>query len=119
MTAAPGGAQLNPAQVEVEIHRLSALLETRTADLSAAAQVAAEAEAAYKLAEAREIVALIHGPKTTADERKARATAAVEQQLVAHLTAAATADSTKEACRSLRAQLSALQTISANHRGLT
>ena len=119
MTPAPGGAQLNPIAVEQELRRLSDLLEERTDELRVQSEHAAQAEATYKLAKSRTIVQILSEGKSTADEREARAYIACSDQLVERLTSAAAAESTREACRSLRAQLSALQTLSANHREIS
>ena len=109
---------VNPAEIESELLRLSGLLEERTEELAKHSQVAAETEHAYKLAEGRALIELSK-QKVTADVRKALALVGTAELHESRLLAAAVRDSAQEACRSLRAQLSALQSINGNYRGIT
>lgn len=108
-------SDINPATVEREIVRLSALLEDRTHELGKLSEAAAESEYAYKREAAVQIVALT-GEKLTADQRSAKVLLATDELLRQRLLDEAIRDSCQESCRSIRAQLSALQTLSANVR---
>ncbi len=90
-----------------EIERLIGLLELRTDEYRVYAVEAAEAEVAYKKAHA-----IAHLKATgTVSEREAEATLAADGELLKRRSAEAVRDSCLEAMRSLRAQLSALQTL--------
>jgi hypothetical protein len=101
--------------VEAEILRLSALLEKRTEEHAEYAEQAARTEAAHKAAYARTFLT-VKAP--TAKEREYIAEDQNADLFEQRKIAAALADSTLESCRSLRAQLSALQSIGANIRAL-
>ena len=101
---------MNPPEIEKELIRLSETLELRTDDLAKVSEEAARAEHSYKLAESRAMVELAK-QKLTADVRKALALVGTAEAHEIRLLTAATRDSTQEACRTLRAQLSALQSI--------
>lgn len=90
-----------------EIERLASLLELRTDEYRAYAVEAAEADVAYKRAYA---VALLRA-QGTVSERGAEATLKAADELTRRRTTEATRDACLEAMRSLRAQLSALQTL--------
>lgn len=115
---------LNPIAVERELQRLSALLEERTEELAKASRVAAEAEVAHKRAEAFAVLeaAKMAGNgrdgRTTVDEREAHAFIACADEYEARLLTGAARDSCQESCRTIRAQLSALQSIGATLREL-
>jgi hypothetical protein len=112
-------APLTPAQCETEMRRLAHKLEERTDALAGLLEAAAEADVAYKVAFA---TALLKATGNTVSEREARATLAVEAELRERKHAEAIADACREAVRSLRDQLSAVQSVNANIRfqaGLT
>ena len=90
-----------------EIDRLSGLLELRTDEYRVLAVEAAEAEVDYKKSYA---MALLKADGTVA-ERDAQATLTSDEALRKRRCAEATRDSCLEAMRSIRAQLSALQTL--------
>jgi hypothetical protein len=73
------------------------------------------ADVAYKLAYAK---ALLGAEGSTVAEREALATPAVEHELRERKTTEAVADAAKESVRSLRDQLSAVQSVNANVRHL-
>ena len=109
---------MNPSQIESEIVRLSEELEKRTDALAEVSQRAAKAEHEQKKAEALAIIKLAK-ERLTADVRKAMALATTADAHETRLISAAERDSTQEACRSLRAQLSALQSLLRNTGALT
>lgn len=106
---------LTQAEVEGEILRLMGELETRTEGLADLATNAAETSVNFKVAWARAFLGC-EGPM---DVR--RATAGVETEQVALLseTSQALYQAAKEGLNSLRVQIDALRTISANVRGQT
>lgn len=99
-------------QVEQTIHELGEELNKITADLYEAAQRAANARHAYRVAHARAYLNA-EGP---IQQREARATLVAEGYLQERETANAAEDSLKEAGRNLRAQLEGQRTIAANMR---
>lgn len=101
---------MNPAKIERELLRLSNLLEQRTEELAKLSHEAAEWEVAHKREVALATIALIH-EKLTVDQRTAKINESTEAHLRDRLLAEAARDSTLEAVRSLRSQLSALQSI--------
>lgn len=111
------------AQVEVEqqILDICDALDAETHRYSEVADLAADAEADYKLAYARAVVtAAAHGSiKMTAPERQARAELAAAEQLRVWKIAEARRAATKEALLSLRARLDALRTLNASIRNAT
>lgn len=104
---------VGPALVESEMLRFSALLEERTDEHARHAQEAARAEAAYKSALHKN---LLRAPGSTVGDRTAWAEDQCEELFLQRRVAEALRDSALESCRSLRAQLSALQSIGANLR---
>ena len=82
------------------------------ADLLAAA---AEADVRYRLAYAK---ALLRADGDTVGEREAAALLTVADELAERKTTEAVADVCREAVRSLRDQLSAVQSVNANARAL-
>lgn len=90
-----------------EIERMIGLLELRTDEYRALAVEAAQAEVDYKKAYA---VAHLKATGTVA-EREAEATIKADEELRKRRSAEAVRDACLEAMRSLRAQLSALQTL--------
>lgn len=105
---------ISPAEVEAELWRLSKKLEQATDDLAAKAVRAAEAEVNYKAAFAKSVLA---AEAKTVSDREAIATLETQELLRERRVAEALQDSTLELCRTLRGQLSALQSLSANMRG--
>jgi hypothetical protein len=106
---------VTPHQVEAELRRLAHKLEERTDALAGLLQAGAEADVAYRLAYAK---ALLAAEGTTVAEREARATLATQVELTDRKTTEAVADAGREAVRSLRDQLSAVQSVNANVRHL-
>ncbi len=98
--------------VESEILRLSTLLEDSTEEFAKLAREAAEAEHAYK----RSYYSHFLNASGTEKARVAVAETNADRQRAASKIADAVRDACQEKCRSLRSQLSALQTISANTR---
>jgi hypothetical protein len=95
------------------LRRLAKKLEERTDQLADLLTAAAEADVAYRLAFAREL--LVTEGRTVGD-REAAATIATEKELWLRKTTEAVADACREAVRSLRDQLSAVQSVNANVR---
>lgn len=91
-----------------EIERLIGLLEERTDDYRDLAVQAAQAEAAHKKGYA---IALLNATDGPVAQREATASLKVDDLFLARRCAEATRDACLEAMRSLRAQLSALQTL--------
>jgi hypothetical protein len=104
---------ITPTETEAELHRLATKREEQTDDLAGLLQTAAEADVAFKLAYA---TALLGAEGDTVSEREARATLAVEAELRERKHTEAIADAAKEAVRSLRDQLRAVQSVNANVR---
>ena len=101
-------------RVDAEIERLSELLDSRCEQYEKLAVRAAQCEAEYKIAYAREYLDI--EVKMPVDTRKQSATYACRDLLTEHLLAEGVGDSCQESMRSIRAQLSALQTLAANER---
>jgi hypothetical protein len=99
--------------VESEILRLSARLEEATDDLARLLVAEAEAEVQHKREWATSTLKSNEG---TVAQREAHATLQTVDALVQRKITAALASAQKELCHSLRAQLSALQTLAANIR---
>lgn len=104
---------LTQVRIESEIARLCALLEATTDELAKASEASAEHEIAWKLAEAS---ALLRSDQKSAELRKAGALVESRTQYANHVRADAVRDSIQEKCRTLRAQLDSLRTLSANVR---
>jgi len=102
----------HPANIELELVRLSAQAEPLVAKLARQSREAAEAEAEYRIAYA---TAFLKADGTVA-MREQIATLAAGDHLLRRKIAEAQADATKEAGRMLRAQLDALRSINANAR---
>lgn len=110
---------LNPQQVEIEIIRLSELLETRVSDYTGAIRAAAIAEADWKRAFAVAMIQVIEsstGTRMTVAEREARVELLTSDAHRTYLITGATAKSVKESLNALDSQIRALQTLAANHR---
>lgn len=99
---------LTQAQIESEIQRIADLLEARTFGYAELAEAAAEADVAFKVAHAH---ALLGSTESTVGMREAAATLETEGLLRARRVSEASADACREAVRSLRDQLSALQSL--------
>ena len=104
---------LTQVRIESEIARLCALLEATTDELARACEESAEREVAWKVAEAG---ALLRSDQKSAELRKAHALSQCRNEYGAHLRGCAMRDAMSEKCRTLRAQLDALRTLSANVR---
>lgn len=102
---------LTPAALEDELRRVAKKLEAQTDDLAPLLQSAAEAEVAYKLAYAR---ALLGAEGKTVGDREAEATILTERQYTDRKIKEAVADACRESVRSLRDQLSAVQSVNRN-----
>jgi hypothetical protein len=111
-------SNLNPFRLAADLDRLSALLEERTEELAKLSRDAAEAEYLHKLRRSEHIVKASDEAgngtlgKTTVDQREAIAYIATAAEYRERLLSAAVRDSTAEALRSIRAQLSSIQTAS-------
>jgi hypothetical protein len=99
---------LTQAGIEQEIHRIAGRLEERTLTYAELAEVAAEADVVYRVAHAK---ALLASARNTVSMREADATIECESLLRSRRVSEAVADACKEAVRSLRDQLSALQSL--------
>jgi hypothetical protein len=104
---------LTQGRIESEIMRLAAMLEQTTDLLAGASEDAARCEVDWKVAEA---IALLHSREKSAELRKADALSQGRKQFAAHRGAEAVRDGLQEKCRTLRAQLDSLRTLSANVR---
>jgi len=106
---------VTPAMAEAELRRLARKLEERTDALAELLTTAAAADVAYKVAFAK---ALLQATGATVAEREAHATLATQTELTTRKVSEAIADACREAVRSLRDQLSAVQSVNANVRHL-
>lgn len=114
------GRVLVQGEIEAQIMALSDELEAETERYADVADLAASAEADYKLAVARTWVGLASaGRNITAGERQARAELSAADELRAWKLMEARRQASKEALLSLRARLDALRTMSANVRAMT
>lgn len=96
------------AEVESEIMRLSALLEQRTEEYAEACIAEAEAEVAHKHKAGRTMI----GASNQAVAAKTHVVAMrCEEEFTTYRLAKALTESTKQSLLSIRAQLSALQTL--------
>lgn len=108
------------AEVEQGILNLSNALEDSTEEYATLSDVAAEAEADFKLKMARAIIGMsASGIKATAQEKQARADLQAAEELRAWKIAEARRQAAKEHLLSLRARLDALRSLSANIRAQT
>lgn len=106
---------LTQVKVEQELIRLSELMERRTNELADLAEQAAIAEVDHKAAYARAFV----NTTGTSQFREHMATVMTCDALMRRKLKEAVYSSAKESLHSIRAQLDALRTISANLRGQT
>lgn len=109
------GEPLNAVQVELEILRFIDLLEDRTDELAGRAREAAEAEGNHKGRWASEFLQA----DGTEAKRKAEADVSAHKLFLDRKIKEALYVSTKESLLSIRAQLDALRSISANIRAQT
>lgn len=105
---------INPVECEREIMRFVGLLETATTKVAKRGRAAAEADADYKIAFAKALLA----SEGTVAERDAQATVATQQEYRAKRAAEAVLEAAKEASRNMREQLGALRSVMANLRSL-
>ena len=111
---------LSQADIEIEIMRLSEELESETYRYADIADLAATAEADYKLEAAKLLVAISNTPtKMTAVEKQARVDLQCEPTYRVWKINEARRQASKEALLSLRARLDSLRTLSANIRNQT
>lgn len=104
---------LQPAQVENEIMRISALCEKVTTEIATRARAAAEADVAFKMAHAK---ASLRAEGKTVSEREAEAALFCEDEYRNKRITEAVLLGAQEAGRNYRAQLEALRSINANLR---
>lgn len=111
---------LSPTEVEAQIMRVSAALEEETSNYAEVCEVAARAEADYKLAWSRSLITVANdhrGDRTvTASEREAIADRDASDTFRVWKINDARRAASKEALLSLRARIDALRTLSANLR---
>lgn len=108
------------SDIENEILRLSSLLEEQTREYGRVLEEQAQAEAAYRISYATVFTSLRMGPEKLSEETcKQKATEDCREALSRRLAADAKARYLEEQCRSLRAQLDAVRTLSANVRAQT
>lgn len=115
---------LTQVQVEEELQRLSGLLEARTTEYAKAVVEAATAEVTYLEKHATWTVheanrAVMQDSPVRAAEREARVRLNCQEELAIHKIKEAQAEGIKQALYSLRTQINALQTVSANIRSQT
>lgn len=101
---------VTPERVESEVRRLARKLEERTDELAELFRIAAEAEVAYRVGYAK---ALLRSDERTVGRQEADATVATADLLQSRKIAEALAESAKESTRSLRDQISAVQSVGA------
>lgn len=99
---------VSPFQVEQQLTRLSACLESKTDELGHLLQTAAEADVKFKVEHSK---ALLRSRAKTAGQREAEAIVDCADLLMAKRTSEAIADACRESVRSIRDQLSAAQTV--------
>jgi hypothetical protein len=111
---------LTQAEIEEQILALSEELEAETYRYADVGDLAATAEADYKLASARLMIALSSsGAKMTSPERQARVDAECDGPYRVWKINEARRQASKEALLSMRARLDSLRTLSANIRSQT
>ncbi len=112
---------LNPVDVEFAILDLCDALETETEQYAGLSELAAGAEADYKLKSAQTHVQLAASSslKMTVHEKQARADLAANDQFRVFKIGEARKQASKEAMLSIRARLDAMRTLSASLRNQT
>ena len=103
----------SPAEIDLELIRLTQALEEATDDLRELSVDASKKEVEYKRQYARAILQAIGG---TVSDREAKAVLETHEALQDRRIAEALRDSCQERCRTLRANISAVQTMAANLR---
>lgn len=106
-------AVLAPVEVENEIWRISALCEKVTTEIAQRARAAAEADVAYKLANAK---AMLRSDGKTVGDRESEAIQVCEDEYRARRITEALLLAAQEAGRNYRAQLDAMRSINTNLR---
>lgn len=101
---------VSPASIENEIRRLARKLEQKTDDLADLFEAAAKAEVTYKVEFAKAVLA---SNGKTVGEREAEATEQCAGLYFDRKVAEAVADAARESVRSMRDQLSAVQSVGA------
>lgn len=120
-----GQRVITAAEVESEIMRLSDVMEEVTGSLVDLAQAAAEADVAYRAAKAKiNLRATLmagsgKGGRTTVDERESIVDDRCHDEMLAQRTTEAMYEVARERLRTMRSQIDALRTISANIRSQT
>jgi hypothetical protein len=104
---------ISDIQISEEIWRLSQRLDWQVGEVAQRARRAAEAEVAYKLAHAKQI---LQTEGATVAEREAKALLEVAEEYALHKGADAVLLAAQEAGRSLRSQIEALRTLAASQR---
>lgn len=116
---------ITAAEVELEIMRLSDAMEETTGELANLAQAAAEADVAYRAAKAKTNLraSIMAGSgkngRTTVDERESIVDDRCGAEMLAQRTTEAMYEVARERLRTMRSQIDALRTISANIRSQT
>lgn len=112
---------LTAGEVEEEIMALSDRLETETYEYAELSDLAAVAEADFKILSARAMIAFAADPtlKITASVREAKVDQYCAEQLRSWKLAEARRQSKRESLLSLRSRLDAMRTLSANIRSQT
>lgn len=106
--------------IENEILRLSSLLEEQTREYGDRLKESSDHESAYRIAYARAFAQhRLGGEKLSEETCKQLATSECSELLTARLASEAVTRFLEEQCRSLRAQLDAVRTLSANVRAQT
>lgn len=119
------GEVLTAGHVEAEIVRLSAAMDAALEELATYAVDAAQAEHAYKVQFAKEMLKAKNQPgsgprgQTTDSVAEAKAIIHSDTELRERLVAEAFHGVTQEKLRTMRSQIDALRTISANIRAMT
>ncbi len=107
----------SPLEVEEELQRLSDALDAATNAYATASREAGEAEADYRLAEARSFVGLANsGRKMTEKEKQHRALIAADEEYRMWKIKDALRASNAEHLRTLRTRIEALRTEAASRR---
>lgn len=111
---------LTPVEVERMIGNSLRRLDEATHEYADINHRAAEAEAAYRKAQAMKTLALLkHGTFDSAKERDARIDLECSDEREVHLLTEAARNSAREHLNTLRTRIEALRTISASVRGQT
>lgn len=106
--------------IEHEILRLEGLLEDTTDEFATVAQQAAAAEAVYRVNYAKAFVRYrLGGERSSEKTAEAQSTVECENELKRRRSLEAQQRGLEEKCRSLRASLDAVRTLSANVRSQT